>query len=170
MRPLVKVECNPASAMHLRLRLLGLPPEMFREYFDGRVPTMLEKAVCIEKAVQTMATAQVYENDLYHVGVSYVPPFAHLAIRRIDGEPCKEWSHFQQIKNEIIGPEHEAMELFPAESRLVDSAEEYHLWVHTSPAFRFPIGFRRRFVLADMASRAMYHGEDARLSEASSRG
>jgi len=66
--------------------------------------------------------------------------------------------HFQQIKNEIIGPEYEATELYPAESRLVDSSEEYHLWVRTSPYHRFPVGFGRRFVLSDPASRATYNG------------
>ncbi len=168
MTPMVKAERDPALPMHLRQNLLQMPPEMFREHFGGRIPTLMEKTVLIEKAVQTMAAAHIYENDLYRVAVSYVPPFAHLAIHRHDGQPCKEWSHFQQIKNDIVGAEHEAMELFPAESRLVDSAEEYHLWVHTSPDYRFPVGFQRRFVLADQASRAMYHGQDAGLVAASS--
>ena len=152
MTPMVKIERDPASAMQLRQSMLRLPPEVFREYFDGRIPTLLEKTICIEKAVQTMAAVHVYENDLYHVDVNYTPPFAHLAIRRHDGLPCKEWMHFQQIKNEIIGPEHEAMELFPAESRLVNSANEYHLWVHTNSSYRFPVGFCRRFVLSDPAA------------------
>ena len=168
MTPLVKKERDPAATMQLRLGLLRLPSEVFRDYFDGRIPTLMEKTICIEKAVQAMATVDVYENDLYHVGVNYAPPFAHLAIRRHDGKPCKEWLHFQRIKNEIIGAEHEAMELFPAESRLVDSAEEYHLWVHTSPAYRFPVGFGRRFVLTDPTSRAMCNGKDSLLGAAAS--
>ena len=160
MRPLVKLERHPASSMHLRRRLLALPNDIFRHYFNGRMPTLMEKTICIEEAVQKMDFLEAYENDLYQVGVNFFPPFAHLVIRRHDGRPCKEWLHFQQIKNEIIGPENEAMELFPAESRLVDSADEYHLWVHTDPTFRFPIGFGSRFILTESKERAFCEGRD----------
>ena len=164
MTPLAKVERNPAASMQLRLNLLKQPPELFRQYFGGRLPTLMEKTICVEKAVQAMTMVQIYENDLYHVDVNYAPPYAHLAIRRHDGRPCKDWPHFQQIKNEIIGRENEAMELFPAESRLVDSADEYHLWVHTDSSFRFPVGFGNRFVLSEPTNRAMCEGRDTRLS------
>jgi hypothetical protein len=152
--------------MHLRLRLLETPVEMFRQYFGGRVPSLWEKTLCIERAVQTMNMVDVYENDTYHVDVNFAPPFAHLAIRRLDGKPCKEWLHFQQIKNEVIGPENEAMEIFPAESRLVDSADEYHLWVHTDPKFRFPVGFGQRFVLSDSHERNFSAGRDTAVNHA----
>ena len=158
MTPLVKMERDPAFSMRLRHSLLNLPSEMFSQFFDGRVPTLWEKSLCVEKSLQAMAAVDVYENDIYHVDVNYEPPYAHLAIRRHDGLPCKEWLHFQQIKNEIIGTENEAMELFPAESRLVDSSEQYHLWVNTDPKFRFPMGFRSRYVLTDTASRARLNG------------
>lgn len=158
MTPLVKIKRDPALSMRLRSSMLNLPAEMFRQFFDGRVPTLWEKSLCVEKSLQAMAAMDAYENDLYHVDVNYEPPYAHLAIRRHDGKPCKEWLHFQQIKNEIVGTENEAMELFPAESRLVDSTEQYHLWVHTDPNFRFPMGFGRRYVLSDPASRALLNG------------
>jgi len=166
MTPLAKKDRDPASSMQLRMRLMEQPVETFRQYFDGRVPSLWEKTLCVEKAVQTMNSVQVYENDLYHVDVNYAPPFAHLAIRRHDGKPCKEWLHFQQIKNEIIGPENEAMEIFPAESRLVDSADEYHLWVHTDPKFRFPVGFGQRFVLSEQKERDHCRGRDTALNHA----
>jgi len=40
----------------------------------------------------------------------------------------------------------EGLEIYPAEERLVDSANQFHLWVFDSPIFRFPIGFRERLV------------------------
>src|SRR6266566_417072 len=40
----------------------------------------------------------------------------------------------------------EGLEIYPAEERLVDSANQFHLWVFASPIFRFPIGFRERLV------------------------
>ena len=38
----------------------------------------------------------------------------------------------------------EAVELYPAESRLVDNANQWHLWCVTG--FRFPFGFAERLV------------------------
>jgi hypothetical protein len=52
----------------------------------------------------------------------------------------------QAIKNGIVGEECEAVELYPAESRLVDTANQYHLWALPSDLMRFPFGFRERSV------------------------
>ena len=41
----------------------------------------------------------------------------------------QDWRHFQQIKNELAGPEREAVELYPAESRKIDTSNKWHLWV-----------------------------------------
>lgn len=38
------------------------------------------------------------------------------------------------------------VELYPAESRLVDTANQYHLYVVDSKAFRFGFGFQSRAV------------------------
>ena len=148
MTPFVKVERNVATSMEHRLALMQQPCEFFRRFFGGRIPTLTEQALYIEQAVQRMSSIQMYENDAYYVEVRYSPPFVHLDIRRRDAGDCKNWRELQQIKNEIVGPEHEAVELFPAESRLVDTANQYHLWVHVSADFRFPFGFAERCVLS----------------------
>jgi len=72
---------------------------------------------------------------------------AHVSIRRQDRKPIHDWRIFQRIKNEVLGPECEAVELYPAESRLADSANQYHLWGSSDPTFRFPIGFPDRLVM-----------------------
>lgn len=64
-----------------------------------------------------------------------------LSIKRNDREPLRSWSDLQQIKNLLVGPEHEGVEVFPAESRLVDGANQYHLWVLAKPGARFRYGF-----------------------------
>ena len=74
-------------------------------------------------------------------------PFIQLNIARHDGQPCTSWRDFQRIKNELVGAECEGVELFPAESRLVDTSNEYHLWVKPDREYRFPMGFWRRMVL-----------------------
>lgn len=51
----------------------------------------------------------------------------------------------RRIKNELLGPEYEAIELFPAESRLLDSANQYHLFARFGAA-RFAFGMDERIV------------------------
>lgn len=73
---------------------------------------------------------ETWLNNLYVVIVKQLAGGAtHLSIRRQDRAPCRDWRHFQQIKNQLCGPEREALELYPAESRLVDTANQFHLWV-----------------------------------------
>lgn len=148
MTPFVRVPREAAAAMLQRNELMAQPLEFFREFFGGRVPSLPEKLFWIEEAVARMIVQDLFENDLYSVQVASAPPFIHLTVTRHDGTPVKEWSHLQRIKNELVGPEHEAVELFPAESRLIDAVDQYHLWVHADPKYRFPLGFQaRRFVL-----------------------
>lgn len=67
----------------------------------------------------------------------------HLSIRRNDRQPCRDWRDFQHIKNELCGPEWEGLELYPAQSRLVDAANQYHLWCTPE---RLPFGFNETLV------------------------
>jgi hypothetical protein len=68
-----------------------------------------------------------------------------LSIRRNDRKALRDWRHFQNIKNDIVGEEREGMEIFPAESRLVDTANQYHIWC-TSAGVPIPVGFTKRMV------------------------
>lgn len=87
------------------------------------------------------------KNNLYTVFVYELPgDFHHLSIKRFDKSPCRDWRHFQWIKNEICGAEREAIELFPAESRLLDGANQFHLWV-LPEGLVVPIGVTSRAVL-----------------------
>ena len=73
-----------------------------------------------------------FVNDIYQVQVAPTGvngDYLHLNIRRRDGGMIKDWRHFQQIKNEIAGEEREAVEIYPAESRKVDTSNKWHLWV-----------------------------------------
>ena len=104
-----------------------------------------------EAAAASLARAKVFQNDLYEVAVRRdeppgLPALVHLSIKRRDKAPVRDWRHMQRIKNELLGAECEAVELYPAESRLVDSANQYHLWGFDDPTFRFPFGYADRFV------------------------
>lgn len=64
----------------------------------------------------------------------------HLSIRRNDGTAARDWRHFQQIKNQLCGEDREAIELYPEEKRVVDTANQSHLWV-LPRGFVVPVGF-----------------------------
>jgi hypothetical protein len=64
-----------------------------------------------------------------------------LSIRRLDRRSIHDWRHLQQIKTDLFGPDAEAVELYPAEGRVVDTANSYHLWVLVEPGTMFPFGW-----------------------------
>ena len=66
-----------------------------------------------------------------------------LSIKRHDKEPIHDWRDLQRIKNEVVGEKAEAMEIYPAESRLMDASNQYHLCaLHVG----IPLGFVGRAV------------------------
>jgi len=77
----------------------------------------------------------VWRNSRYQVAVTIHDdfpigvPIIHLSIKRLDRKPIHDWRDLQRIKNELCGEEREAVELYPAETRLVDEANQFHLWV-----------------------------------------
>lgn len=88
--------------------------------------------------------ARVYHNNIYEVNCwrhSTGWPFGNgewalLGISSKDGEARHDWRDFQHIKNDLVGPEWEAIELYPAESRLIDPSNYFYLWC----APKIPVG------------------------------
>ena len=76
-----------------------------------------------------------FVNDLYvvYTDEEVGQGLTHMFISRHDKQPLPNWRHFQKIKNELFGEGREAVELYPAEWRVVDMGNAYHLWV-------FPVG------------------------------
>lgn len=64
----------------------------------------------------------------------------HLSIKRVDREPFHDWRILQEIKSGLLGDEVEAIELYPAESRVVDTANQYHLFAFPNGE-TVPVGF-----------------------------
>jgi hypothetical protein len=95
----------------------------------------------------------LYRNNRYQVVVRHPTsppdaPLVWLSIKRIDNQPCRDWRDFQRLKNELLGPEVEAVELYPAEGRRVDAANQYHIWAF--PGQTLPFGFAERLVAEGM--------------------
>lgn len=80
--------------------------------------------------------------------------YTWLSIRHVDRKPIRDWRHFQRIKNELCGKEREGFELYPADSRLVDEANQYHLWV-LPEGEQIPIGWNVRYVGDDEQAAAI---------------
>lgn len=149
-------EASDAESAGDRPKLVDDPPMTEFRPADREIPTWQEiKASTGWTESQARAQAQmlqrhhIWVNNLYQVNIEYADAgqpgavgFAHLIVRRRDRQPIRSWSHFQQIKNELIGPECEAVELYPAESNLVDAKDHYHLWALTSPEDSFGVGFQ----------------------------
>ena len=58
------------------------------------------------------------------------PPFKYrLAIKRADRAICHSWNILQEIKNSIVGEDFVAIEVYPRQSEVTDTANMYHLWV-----------------------------------------
>lgn len=69
-----------------------------------------------------------------------------LSIRTLQNDARHDWREFQRIKNELCGEDREAVELYPAETRLVDTSNQYY--VHVLPAgLMVPVGFETRLVM-----------------------
>ena len=97
---------------------------------------------------------EIWVNDLYQVNIDrdtdshgFGPEvkITHVSIKTLDKEPIRDWRHFQQIKNELVGEDVDAIELFPMESRLVDTVNQYHLWC-MPPGEMIPVGWTMRAV------------------------
>lgn len=121
-----------------------------------RMPTIdMSAASPEERAAAEMALAEdsakrdsAWMNSSYVV-VKYKPetmegcphPVTHLSIRSIDRSARHDWRDFQAIKDQLMGEDAEAVELYPARARLLDAANQFHLWC-LPPGCRFPVGFQ----------------------------
>ncbi len=95
--------------------------------------TVMARMLCAY--VNRVYSVQVYECEVEELGI-----VTHLALRRHDTLMPRAWSDLQRIKDELVGPERVAVEVFPKRTQLVDVANMAHLWV-------FPEGYELPFGL-----------------------
>jgi hypothetical protein len=63
----------------------------------------------------------------------------HLHVRVANRGRAPTWIELQRVKNELVGESRVAVEVFPAETQLVDQADAYHVWVLPDD-FELPFG------------------------------
>ena len=86
----------------------------------------------------------IFQNNQYIAVVRRMTDgIIHISFRNMENSTEIPWKHKQQIKNDICGCEREAIELFPAMSRIVDAANQYHLWVYPE-GYIIPTGFPKK--------------------------
>lgn len=69
------------------------------------------------------------------------PDMIHLSLKRLDGGTYIPFRDLMRMKRELLDPEIELIEIYPAESRLIDTANQFHFWGLDDRGFRFPFGF-----------------------------
>lgn len=118
--------------------------------------------------------ARLYLNSIYQVEYSVVngpPPFGriiYLSLKTKDKQPRHDWREMQRIKNDLVGEEVEAVEVYPAESRLVDTSNQYHLFCFPELQFergRLPFGYPDRLVAEGSSSHFTVTGKGARQKD-----
>ena len=104
-----------------------------------------------EEVEKMLDDDKVFVNGTYQVNVKYLEPagikgWIWLSIKRKDKEVINDWREMQKIKNAIAGEEREGVELYPAESRLVDTSNQFHIFVMPE-GDKFPFGYGDRLVV-----------------------
>lgn len=78
---------------------------------------------------------QYWRNSFYTVMVKHIVPSegvegpVRLDIRHNQDKAIREWKHLQRIKNELVGEEREAMEIFPPQSMIANMSNMHNLFV-----------------------------------------
>ena len=109
-----------------------------------------------EQAIEALRADEFWRNDTYGAAIKHFQsrspfvPTTQLNLWRHDDGTVRDWYDLQRIKNDVLGVDVEAFELYPAESRLVDTANSYHLWA-------FPAGYRIPLPIALGRGRMVTH-------------
>lgn len=78
-------------------------------------------------------------------------PYIVIGISNTDESAFHDWRDFQAIKNQIAGKEWEAIELYPAETRLKDPSNHFYLWCVPKGILQFGLPGGRRVLDAHEA-------------------
>ena len=140
---------------------LAKDPEAYRESKRAQVAKMARAQFpdLSDKAIDDLMSDETWGNDRYTVSVHYIggdrDGFVEIAVHNHNRTPHVPWRHLQQIKNEVVGADREAIQLFPAEDRLVDNANEY--WIYVYPRGQAPM--RKRGIKIGMDRGRSVHYE-----------
>ena len=147
-----------------RNEIFDLPIQERFEYCKNLFKQMTGQELTHEQSKQyyhEMYDCDTYENDIYIVMVfrgkqadwqihdkELKGQMTYLSIKNRDKTAIHDWRHLQEIKNELVGSDCEAVEIYPNEDRLVDTANQYHLFVFPKD-YKIPFGWNTRSVIKE---------------------
>lgn len=147
----------------------GTVPPLTEEQITGAMKSFPQftRAEIVDQ-FEDVLNDTIYLNSRYQVNIRYVTvpgienSIAHLSIKRLDKARVgpERYRDFMRIRDELVGTEREAIEIYPARSREVDTANQYHLWV-MPPLMKLPFGWHEgRNVVGESNGGAVQHPFD----------
>tara|TARA_R110002020_G_scaffold320541_4_gene536460 strand:- start:112 stop:633 length:522 start_codon:yes stop_codon:yes gene_type:complete len=153
---------NPKGGELIEANIRPLTPEKIEAEVDKIIRAF--KTVTRDQArlgLMEAVGSECYVNNIYQVLVYrgvHCDKLIHtdelkgkctwLSIKRKDKRPVNNWQDMQSIKNRLVGTECDAIQLFPSESRLLNTANQYHLIVFPE-GWAFPFGWGKRTVFEE---------------------
>lgn len=64
----------------------------------------------------------------YDILYDCVNGYEHLRVRRIDDEPIHNYMDLQEIKNDLLGEDVVAVEIYPRKADFKNGSNTYHIW------------------------------------------
>lgn len=132
------------SKMFEKFRKASIPEKSWEEHLAEAIKNGSNEEAA-EVSWKDMQASTYYISDTYQVCMRPLEPEEHgfgyfleiiwLSYKRHDRKSFGDWRIKQHIKNQIVGPECEAIEIYPAESRRMDTSNQYHLWCFPKGAF-----------------------------------
>lgn len=102
----------------------------------------------IEDTLAELARTKVYINSRFQVHVQELDDsrssglqLTWLSIKNRDKSARHDWRDFQRLKTELLGADVEGIEIYPAEDRVVDTCNQWHL-ICFQPGQRVPFGYQ----------------------------
>ena len=116
---------------------------------------------CYKNSRYTVFTV-VIENEFFG-------SILYLSIKHNDKSPVHDWRDLYTIKNMLAGTHCEAFEIYPHRDRLVDNANQFHLWC-LAPNQKLPIGYTTRDVVrsqkeTDIIMKAKYNAPNGQCRQ-----
>lgn len=113
-----------------------------------------------EESYQYQKRSEKWENSKYKVTFDKQCDHVHpdwpkglkcwyISFSMKDGGHLLDWREIQEIKNQVVGEEHEAVMLFPKDSRCMDTANQFHLYIIGDKDQEFPIGWQCPKAISD---------------------
>jgi hypothetical protein len=93
----------------------------------------------LDYTMQAQSDPNMFDADAVYTDETFIVERHHvlgsrpfefrIVVHRRDKRPIGDWRTLQDAKNQVVGPEREAIQVFPPESEVTDTVNHYHLWV-----------------------------------------